>query len=56
MKDLYLDLRKRENECKENGEKRNNVNSFNKIIKLRVTDDIEYSELLFWKIFRNSDQ
>ncbi|KAM9947233.1 hypothetical protein ACTFIT_000555 [Dictyostelium discoideum] len=33
---------RRENECKENGEKRNNVNSFNKIIKLRVTDDIEY--------------
>ncbi|EAL71714.1 hypothetical protein DDB_G0271168 [Dictyostelium discoideum AX4] len=38
---------------RENEEQKQNVNSFNKIIKLTITDNIEPTEILFWKLFRN---
>ncbi|EAL71849.1 hypothetical protein DDB_G0271438 [Dictyostelium discoideum AX4] len=44
---------KRKREYEEEQEQKENVNSFNKIIKLTITDNIEPTEILFWKLFRN---
>ncbi|KAM9971152.1 hypothetical protein ACTFIW_011126 [Dictyostelium discoideum] len=44
---------KRKREYEEEEEQKENVNSFNKIIKLTITDNIEPTEILFWKLFRN---
>ncbi|KAM9979483.1 hypothetical protein ACTFIY_008728 [Dictyostelium cf. discoideum] len=38
---------------KQKQKQKENVNSFNKIIKLTITDNIEPTEILFWKLFRN---
>ncbi|KAM9996972.1 hypothetical protein ACTFIZ_001913 [Dictyostelium cf. discoideum] len=47
------DIVKRKREYEEEQKQKENVNSFNKIIKLTITDNIEPTEKLFWKIFRN---
>ncbi|KAM9972706.1 hypothetical protein ACTFIR_012073 [Dictyostelium discoideum] len=44
---------KRKREYEEEQKQKQNVNSFNKIIKLTITDNIEPTEILFWKLFRN---
>ncbi|KAM9996973.1 hypothetical protein ACTFIZ_001914 [Dictyostelium cf. discoideum] len=44
---------KRKREYEEEQKQKENVNSFNKIIKLTITDNIEPTEILFWKLFRN---
>ncbi|KAK5574575.1 hypothetical protein RB653_009828 [Dictyostelium firmibasis] len=46
-------IAKRKREYKEEQEQKENVNSFNKLIKLTITEGIEPTELLFWKLFRN---
>ncbi|KAM9966051.1 hypothetical protein ACTFIR_006239 [Dictyostelium discoideum] len=44
---------KRKREYQEEQNQKANVNSFNKIIKLTIVDNIEPIEILFWKVFRN---
>ncbi|EAL71712.1 hypothetical protein DDB_G0271164 [Dictyostelium discoideum AX4] len=44
---------KRKREYEEEQKQKQNVNSFNKINKLTITDNIEPTEILFWKLFRN---
>ncbi|EAL68888.1 hypothetical protein DDB_G0276773 [Dictyostelium discoideum AX4] len=44
---------KRKRKYEEEKKQKANVNSFNKIIKLTIVDNIEPIEILFWKVFRN---
>ncbi|KAM9971140.1 hypothetical protein ACTFIW_011114 [Dictyostelium discoideum] len=45
---------KRKREYEEEEKQKENVNSFNKIIKLTITDNIEPTEILFWKLFKSN--
>ncbi|KAM9971142.1 hypothetical protein ACTFIW_011116 [Dictyostelium discoideum] len=51
-KSYCIEIKEKEN-MKKNIERKENTNSFNKIIKLTITDNIEPIEILFWKLFRN---